>query len=196
MKGLRLIDLESLLASVSRRASCNVCGSSLTVREDLKLRKGICTRLSLSCTNSLYAGSDDAFCDPSKHSKVFNSRFLLAGRMCGRGHAGLEAISVFLGLPPPLTYRGFSKYNSSLNLIVQQSSIDSQLVVSAQLFVARHQAKDTDVTVTCGGTWSKRFTATYGVVIVLSWDSGQVLDALVLSKRCNVCKLKESTMDE
>ena len=68
MKGLRLIDLESLLASVSRRACCNVCGSPLTVREDLKLRKGICNRLTLSCTNSLCAGSDDAFCDPSKHS--------------------------------------------------------------------------------------------------------------------------------
>ena len=48
MKGLWIIDLESLLASVSRHASCNVCGSPLTVREDLKLRKGICTRLSLS----------------------------------------------------------------------------------------------------------------------------------------------------
>ena len=53
MKGLWLIDLESLLASVSRRASCNVCGSLLTVREDLKLRKGICYRLSLSCSNLL-----------------------------------------------------------------------------------------------------------------------------------------------
>ena len=89
MKWLRLIDLESLLASVSRRASCNVCGSLLTVREDPKLRKGICSRLSLSCTNSLCVGSDDAFCDPSKHSKAFNSRFLLAGRMFGRGRAGL-----------------------------------------------------------------------------------------------------------
>ena len=90
MKGLRLIDLESLLASVSRRASCNICGSLLTVREDQKLRKGICSRLSPSYTNSLCAGSDVAFCDPSKHSKAFNSRFLLAGRMCGRGHAGLS----------------------------------------------------------------------------------------------------------
>ena len=33
MKGLRLVDLQSLLASVStRRASCNVYGSPLTVR--------------------------------------------------------------------------------------------------------------------------------------------------------------------
>ena len=83
MKGLRLIDLESLLASVSRRASCNVCNSSLTVKEDLVLRRGICTKLSLSCTNLYCAGSDDAFCDPSKHSKAFNTRFILAGKMCG-----------------------------------------------------------------------------------------------------------------
>ena len=163
------------------------------------MKKGICTRLFLSCTNSLCVDSDDAFCDPSKHSNVFNSRFLLAGRMCGRGCAGLEAISGFLGLPPPLTYRTFSEYNSSLHQIVQQSAIDSQLIVWAQL----HSLPDTepkdivDVTVTCDGTWSRRgFTATYGVVVVMSWDSSQVLDAVVLSKRCNVCKLKESTMDE
>ena len=135
----------------------------------------MCTRLSLSCTNSLCAGGNDAFCDPSKHSKFFNSRFLLAGRMCGKGRAGLEAISGFLGLPPPLTYRAFSEYNSFLHQIVQQSAIYSQLVVSAQL----HLLQDTepmdivDVTGTCDGTWSRRgFTATYGVVVVMSWDSG------------------------
>ena len=33
MKGLWLIDMEELLASVTRWASCNVCGSGLTVRE-------------------------------------------------------------------------------------------------------------------------------------------------------------------
>ena len=199
MKRLRLIDLESLLESVSRRASCNVCGSSLTVKKDLVLRRGICTKLSLSCTNSLCAGSDDAFCDPSKHSKAYNSRFILAGRMCGRGRAGLETISGFLGLPPPLTYRAFSDYNLSLNKIIQEASIESQLSVSAPL----HSLYDTkpndtiDVTVTCDGTWSKRgFTALYGVVVVMSWDSGQVLDAVALSKQCNVCKQKESTMDE
>ena len=40
MKGLWLIDLDDLLASVTRRASCNVCGSGLTVRESLKNRRG------------------------------------------------------------------------------------------------------------------------------------------------------------
>ena len=199
MKGLRLIDLESLLASVSRRASCNVCNSPLTVKEDLVLRRGICTKLSLSCTNLYCAGSDDAFCDPSKHSKAFNTRFILAGKMCGRGRSGLETISGFMGLPPPLTFRAFSDYNLSINKIIQEATIESQHSVSAHL----HSQYDTkpndviDVTVTCDGTWSKRgFTALYGVTVVMSWDSGQVLNAVALSKQCTVCKQKESTMDE
>ena len=70
MKGLRLIDLGDLLASVTRRASCNVCGSGLTVRENLKNRRGLCTKLPLSCTNPLCAGVEDAFSDTCKHSKV------------------------------------------------------------------------------------------------------------------------------
>ena len=184
MKGLRLIDLESLLASVSRRAICNVCNSPLTVKENLVLRRGICTKLTLSCTNLYCAGSDDAFCDPSKHSKASNTRLILAGKMCGRGRAGLETISGFMGLPPPLTYRAFSDYNLSINKVIQEATIESQLSASAHL----HSLYDTkpndviDITVTCDGTWSKRgYTAFYGVSIVMSWDSGQVLDAVALS---------------
>ena len=144
MKGQWLIYLESLLASLSRHASCNVCGSMPTVKEDLVLRRGICTKLSLSCSKSLCAGSDDAFCDPSKHSKAYNSRFILAGKMCGRGHAGLETISGFMGLPPPLTYRAFSDYNLSINKIIQEATIESQLLVSAPLH-SLYDTKPNDV---------------------------------------------------
>ena len=53
------------------------------------------------------------------------------------------------------------------------------LAASAYLH-ALHGAKPTevvDIAVTCDGTWSKRgFTAAYGVVVVISWESRQVLD--------------------
>ena len=42
-----------------------------------------------------------------------------------------------------------------------------------------------DVTVTCDGTWSRcGFVANCGVIDVLSWETGQVLDEEVLSKSC------------
>ena len=47
-----------------------------------------------------------------------------------------------------------------------------------------------DVMVTCDGTWSKRgHTALLGVVVVASWETGQVLE--VLSKWCNQCQEKK-----
>ena len=49
-----------------------------------------------------------------------------------------------------------------------------------------------DVCVTCDGTWSKRgFTALYGVVVVASWESGQVLDCELVSKYCHECATLE-----
>ena len=48
------------------------------------------------------------------------------------------------------------------------------------------------VTVTCDCTWSKRgFTAPYGVAMVISWDTGEVLDCEVLSRQCRKCVLWE-----
>ncbi len=191
MNGLRLIDLSDLLASVTRRANCNVCGSGLTVTESLKNWRGLCTELTLSCTNPLCTGVEDAFSDPCKHSKALISRFILAGRMCGRGSAGLETICGVMGLPPPVFPKCYTEHISIIHKIAQEICEESSRSASAQL--RRLQGADpddvADVTVTCDGPWSRRgFTATYGVVAVLSWETGQVLDVVVLSKSCKVCK--------
>ena len=42
-----------------------------------------------------------------------------------------------------------------------------------------------DTTVTCDGTLARRgFQSLYGIVVVVSWKSGKVLDVKVLSKHC------------
>ena len=197
MKGLRLIDLEKLLASVTRWASCNVCGSGLTLRENLGIRRGVCTKLTLSCSNPLCAEKEDTFSDPYEHSKTLNSRFILAGKMCGRGSAGLETICGVIGLPPPVGPKSYSIHNNILHKLVLDVLMESSRVASAQLH--KLQGADPndiiDVTVTCDGTWSHRgFVAPYGVVAVIVWKTDQVLDVTVLSKFCRDCKEAERTM--
>ena len=132
-------------------------------------------------------GVEDAFSDPCKHSKALNSRFILAGRMCGRGSAGLETICGAMGLPPPVFPKCYTEHISIIHKIAQEMCEESSRSASAQL--RRLQGADpddvVDVTVTCAGTWSRRgFTVAYGVVAVLSWETGQVLDVVVLSKSC------------
>ena len=54
-----------------------------------------------------------------------------------------------------------------------------------------------DVTVTFDGTWSRRsFIANYGVVVVISWDTGRVLDSYVLNKQCTKCARKSGKYPE
>ena len=136
MDGLRLIDLRDLLASVTRRANCNVCGSGLTVRESLKNRRGLCTTLILSCTNPLCTEVDDAFSDPCKHSKALNSRFILAGRMCGKGSAGLETICGVMGLPPPVFPKCFTEHNLVIHKVVRVKFVRIVLDLPLQSCVA------------------------------------------------------------
>ena len=76
---------------------------------------------------------------------------------------------------------------------------ENMLAVSAHL----HQLhgvpfdKIIDVIVTCDRIWSKHgLTATYGVVAVISWETGQVLDYKIKSKRCNACSRKLQSIEE
>ena len=84
-----------------------------------------------------------------------------------------------------------------LQQIAQEVSVESCRSASAQLHRLQGADPDdvVDVTVTCDGTWSRcGFVAAYGVVAVLSWETGQVLDVMVLSKSCKVCKEAQHTM--
>ena len=50
-----------------------------------------------------------------------------------------------------------------------------------------------DIAVSFDGTWAKRgHTSPFGVVFVLSVDTGEVLDYYVLSKYCKACSQWES----
>ena len=78
-------------------------------------------------------GGEDAFSDPCKHSKALYSRFILAGRMCGRGRVGLETICVVMGLPPPVFLKCYSEHNSMLQQIAHKVGVESCRSDSAQL---------------------------------------------------------------
>ena len=76
---------------------------------------------------------------------------------------------------------------------------DGHAAASAYLHSLHSVAPDEviDVAVTCDGTWSKRgFTATHRIVIMISWETGQVLDFEIKSKRCKACSVQREKMSE
>ena len=103
----------------------------------------------------------------------------------------MESFFVMTDMLPPVQPTAFHFHNKALGAASEKAALDDMLAASAYLH-ALHGAESTgvvDTVVTCDGTWSKRgFTAAYGVVVVISWESRQVLDYEILSKRCNVCQ--------
>ena len=123
-----------------------------------------------------------------------NRRTNFAMDELGLGREALATICKILNMPPPVSDSAYQKHNHSVNLATRK-------VLKERLNDAGHQVRtflqkdDTeilDVAVSFDGTWSKRgFTANYGVGIVISADTGEVLDYVVLSKVCELCKAAE-----
>ena len=99
-----------------------------------------------------------------------------------------------------MTY--FLQYKQHNKQFAQHSieeAASTMLAASAHLHHL-HSAKSTDIidiAVTSDGTWIKHgFTATHGVVAVIAWETGQVLDFEIKSKRSSVCAMKMEVLDE
>ena len=78
---------------------------------------------------------------------------------------------------PPIAPASYSEHCAVIRAESEAVAIASQDSTSAYLHDLEGvpQSNVLDITVTCDGTWSKRgFTALYGVVVVASWDSGQL----------------------
>ena len=187
MAGTRFLNCQTILEAIGD-LHCPECDSLVAVHEDFGARKGLVTKMMIACTNCEF---ERFLSDPgSSQGTEVNYKSVLAMRMIGKGREGLATVSAIMDLPPPLTHSSFSSYNDKLledSFLHREKSFKAATDHLHDLEDVPHNAV-IDVVVTCDATWSKRgFTALYGVVVVASWKTGQILDVEVLSKHCSVC---------
>ena len=198
MKGYWLIRCEELSQAVIEIGVCSACGSSLTFQEDIVTIRGIVSKMSICSTNSECSKTTMISNPYDSDAKHLNARSILAMRAIGRGRSSLESFCGFMDMLPPVTSPSFIQHNQCLAMSSMNVASENMLAVSAHLHKL-HDVEPTEVinvAVTCDGTWSKRgFTATHGIVTIIAWESGQVLDFEIKSKRCNVCARQKEGMD-
>ena len=194
LEGNHIVECKGLVRAVSALAVCNGCRAALTVTESLSTRRGLVSRMSLCCSNP-ECSREALITDPySKECTDLDTRSVQGMRAIGRGRAGLETFCGMMELLPPVSASNYLVHNSKIATASVEAASENMRAASVHLhhLFSVAPSEILDVAVTCDGTWSKRgFTATYGVVVVISWLTGQVLDYEVLSKRCKVCSLKK-----
>lgn len=187
-----LFQMKSLIRAVG---AFTCCGSPLTVTEDRKARRGFVSKVMIACS---VCGKTSAITDPyQEEDQKVNTRAILAARTAGQGRAGLATFTGMMGMLPPLHPSNYSSHNLKLFLASRDAAEANMEAAAAHLRKESSATEDEviDVTVTLDATWQRRgHQSLYGVVVVASWKTGQVLDIEVLSKYCRECQ-KKSHLD-
>ena len=183
----RIVDLAPLQELISAAAVCRECGEgSLQLQETS--RSGLASHVSLTCDHCNMETSS-VLARKSEHGKFYdvNRQAVFAARCIGKGKQGLTTLCSALSMPKPMAKKAFDRHRRAL-------ASASETVVSKCLDKAVSHLRSGDepanVAVTVDGTWMQRgFSSLYGIVFVLAWETGQVLDFCVLSRHCQACKL-------
>ena len=198
-KGFRIISYEALAGAIEGLL-CPKCSCPVVFQETLGARKGLVSKLVISCTSSACQEKARVIQDPkSAEDAALNIRAILGMRAIGRGRSGMDAFCGMMDMLPPLTVSPYKEQNKLISSMALKEAKKNMSAASAHL----HSLHDIqpeqllDCSITCDGTWSKRgYTATHGIVVVISWETGQVLDFEVLTKRCTICAQRDTTMEE
>ena len=119
-----------------------------------------------------------------------NRQIVLAMRVAGCELASLEKFCGVMGLLPPVTDPAFRAHKAAITTAAIDESQESRKQLHSMHKASDHEI--IDITVTFDVTWAKcGFTSQFGIVLVLSWETGQVLDYEVLSKYCSKYKLHD-----
>ena len=112
--------------------------------------------------------------------------------------------SIF-NIPPPSTSKSWSEHNrtthsAAVELPHECKETGKQL---RELFKSEDEDEDNgndsvlDIMVSYDGTWHHRgFKAAHGVGVVMSVDTGEILDAIPLSKECVECRRMQNVDPE
>ena len=113
-------------------------------------------------------------------------------RSIGRRHSGAKKFFSLMNMPPPPSVRAYQKNARTIARHAKVIAKDGMSSAAKEIRDAQHAREDDLVNcgVSCDGTWQKRgYSSQNGCVIVMSIDTGKVLDAEPLTKVCKKCQL-------
>lgn len=184
---------------------CSKCfTSSLTVDNTRAAGYAIILKLACSSCRHLFSfeTSPQLGCsESSRPPNDINRRFVQTFAYMGKGHRGLESLSMGLNMKP-ITIGAYNKHKRAIcNAIsqdVQESLEKARCEVKKSCADIDEVFSDKPVNIAVSyndGSWHKRgFTSKYDVGCCIEVTTVHVIDIEVLSKYCGVCERKKTLL--
>ena len=188
-RGSRILEVRGLQSAL-KAVCCKECSGPILFKEELFKREGLFTHPYLFC-QSCQAKTPIPFSKCGPRSLAVNRRAVLANKCVGGSYVSLETLFVLLDIPPPISQRAYQQH---MKVVAMGAAAE----VEESMRRAREEVRDlygdppdqiVDILISCDGTWQKRgFSSMFGVVFVIAYATGKVIDYTVLSKHCSGCK--------
>ena len=192
-RGSRILEIRGVQSAL-KCVCCKACGGPVSFKEELFKREGLCTHPYLFCQNCK-TKTPIPFAKCGSRSLAVNRRAVLANKCVGCSYTSPETLFVLLHLPPPVSQHAYQQHMKAV-------AVGACAEVEESMRRAREEVRDlydalldqvVDLLVSCDGTWQKRgFSSLFGVVFIIAYETGKVLDYAVSSKHCTGCKKWEN----
>ena len=198
-EGYRLIYVENIRKAMEEMHKFSCITSKIHVKEGLR-RSGLCSTLQFECSECCINVSMNTSKNVAQKSDSYdiNTRATFAMSELGLGREGLATICEIFDIPAPLSDSNYQQSKETIRLAIT-GVVDEKLAAATQRVrecVGADANEVIDAGVSFDGTWSKRgYTANFGVGVVISIDTGEVIDYTVMSKTCDKCKAAEKLKD-
>ncbi|XP_066596972.1 uncharacterized protein [Prorops nasuta] len=184
--GYRIINFIAVFSTISNFVVCKVCKSEVKFTENGI--RGLGFKVVITCETC--EKKEIPSCPFINKGYEVNRRIIFAMRLLGIGLHGIIKFCAFMELPRPVFH---SFYDNVIRSISSSTDVVCQISISRAAKEEKESLTKTEepngLTVSGDGTWRKRgFSSLYGLVTLIGWHTGKVIDYVVKSKYCKSCE--------
>ncbi|KYN06620.1 hypothetical protein ALC62_02423 [Cyphomyrmex costatus] len=185
--GYRLINFVCVFSAISSVVKCKVCNSDVTFTESSI--RGLGFKIVVSCKKCPQTQIPNS---PLIDNRAYdiNRRIIVAIRLLGVGLHGIKKFCAFMELPRPIFHSFYDKVITIICEATQRVCAKSMRnAVKIEKEENARKGLSTELIVSGDGSWRKRgFSSLFGLVSLIGWNSGKVIDILIKSSYCKACE--------
>ena len=200
-KPIMLVEAPELLSALLKGflCKCKKCGveSRITIQENIVNKQGLCSSpyfLCEACKTATKIHYSTVSNDGTKVLSI-NRRSVVANKCIGGTYSSLQTFCALMGFPTPVNKNTYTTYTNQItmeSIAYAESSMQQARKEVREYYGAISNEEIVDALVSVDGTWQRRgFSSLFGLVYVIEYNTGKVLDYKVFSKFCKACSVWE-----
>lgn len=194
--GYRLINFLTVFVAIAEMVVCKKCGKDVKFSEASK--RGLGFKIIVSCKECGQTAVPS--CPYVNCGYEVNRRIVFAMRLLGVGLHGIIKFCAFMDLPRPVFQTLYDKIIANLATTTAAVRLKcTKRAAEEEKRLSEENGQIDGLIVSGDGSWRKRgFSSLYGLVTLIGWYTGKVIDIVVKFKYCKSCEFwsqKEGTAE-